>query len=115
MANYMTLLWIDWLVKHIDDCPVEKFLLDKTISDLKTDAITFMGQQPEAYAVAVLLYDKCNPFDNDNDNVLPFINWCFQKNKIKNENRTALVKNLRELSENSSTNDIITWYKALFA
>jgi hypothetical protein len=116
MANYMTLLWIDWLVKHIDDCPVEKFLLDKTISDLKTDAITFMGKQPEAYAVAVLLYDKCNPFKNNN--VLPFINWCFQKNKIKNENRTALVKNLRELDknpENYSTNDIIKWYNALFA
>jgi hypothetical protein len=113
MANYMTLLWIDWLVKHIDDCPVEKFLLNKTKSGLKKDAITFMGKQPEAYAVAVLLYDKCNPFKNNN--VLPFINWCFQKNKIKNENRTALVKNLRELSENYSTNDIITWYKALFA
>ncbi len=116
MANYMTLLWIDWLWEHINDCPVEKFLLDKTKSGLKTDAITFMGQQPEAYAVAVQLYEKCNPFDNDN--VLPFINWCFQKNKIKNENRTALVKNLRELDknpENYSTNDIITWYKALFA
>jgi hypothetical protein len=116
MANYMTLLWIDWLVKHIDDCPVEKFLLNKTKSGLKKDAITFMGKQPEAYAVAVLLYDKCNPFKNNN--VLPFINWCFQKNKIKNENRTALVKNLRELDknpENYSTNDIIKWYNALFA
>ena len=116
MANYMTLLWIDWLGEHINDCPVEKFLLDKTISDLKTDAITFMGQQPEAYAVAVLLYDKCNPFDNDN--VLPFINWCFQKNKIRDKNRTALVAHLRNLYKNPanySTNDIITWYKALFA
>lgn len=126
MANYMTLLWIDWLGEHINDCPVEKFLLDKNIIHLKEDAIRFMRDyQPEAYAVAVLLYDKCNPFDNDNDNVLPFINWCFQKNKIKNENRTALVKNLREFynnlreldknPENYSTNDIITWYKALFA
>lgn len=129
MANYMTLLWIDWLEDHINDCPVEKFLLlgkDKSILGLKTDAITFMGQQPEAYAVAEQLYAKCNPFNNknnnvlpfDNNNVLPFINWCFQKNKIKDKNRTALVKNLRELynnPDNYSTNDIITWYKALFA
>jgi hypothetical protein len=113
MANYMTLLWIDWLVKHIDDCPVEKFLLNKTKSGLKKDAITFMGKQPEAYAVAVQLYEKCNPFDNDN--VLPFINWCFQKNKIKDKNRTALVAHLRKNPANYSTNDIITWYKALFA
>lgn len=118
MANYMTLLWIDWLGEHIDidDCPVEKFLLDKTKSGLKTDAITFMERQPEAYAVAVQLYEKCNPFDNDN--VLPFINWCFQKNKIKDKNRKDLVGNLRELYKNPanySTNDIITWYKALFA
>ena len=127
MANYMTLLWIDWLGEHINDCPVEKFLLDKTKSGLKTDAIRFMGDyQPEAYAVAVQLYAKCNPFDNDNDNVLPFnnndvlpvINWCFQKNKIKDKNRKDLVGNLRELynnPDNYSTNDIITWYKALFA
>lgn len=118
MANYMTLLWIDWLGEHINDCPVEKFLLDKTKSGLKTDAITFMERQPEAYAVAVLLYKKCNPFDNDNANVLPFINWCFQKNKIKDKNRKDLVGNLRELynnQDNYSTNDIITWYKALFA
>lgn len=123
MANYMTLLWIDWLGKdtNIDDCPVEKFLLlgkDKSILDLKNDAITFMTQQPEAYAVAVQLYEKCNPFDNDNANVLPFINWCFQKNKIKDKNRKDLVGNLRELynnQDNYSTNDIITWYKALFA
>lgn len=129
MANYMTLLWIDWLEDHINDCPVEKFLLlgkDKSISDLKKDAITFMEQQPEAYAVAVQLYAKCNPFNNKNNNVLPFnnndvlpfINWCFQKNKIKDKNRKDLVGNLRELYKNSanySTNDIITWYKALFA
>ena len=126
MANYMTLLWIDWLVKHINDCPVEKFLLNKTKSGLKKDAIEFMKKQPEAYAVAVQLYAKCNPFpfDNDNvlpfdnDNVLPFINWCFQKNKIKDKNRKDLVGNLRELynkPDNYSTNDIITWYKALFA
>ena len=125
MANYMTLLWIDWLVKHINDCPVEKFLLNKTKSGLKKDAIEFMKKQPEAYAVAVQLYKKCNPFGKNNNNVLPFINWCFQKNEIKNENRTALVKNLREFynnlreldknPENYSTNDIITWYKALFA
>ena len=118
-ANYMTLLWIDWLTQHIDedDFKTEKYLLDQNIIHLKEDAIRFMRDyQPEAYAVAVQLYEKCNPFDNDN--VLPFINWCFQKNKIKNENRTALVKNLRELDknpENYSTNDIITWYKALFA
>ena len=129
MANYMTLLWIDWLGDHINDCPVEKFLLlgkDKSISDLKKDATTFMEQQPEAYAVAVQLYAKCNPFNNKNNNVLPFnnndvlpfINWCFQKNKIKDKNRKDLVGNLRELynkPDNYSTNDIITWYKALFA
>ena len=118
-ANYMTLLWIDWLTQHIDedDFKTEKYLLDQNIIHLKEDAIRFMRDyQPEAYAVAVQLYEKCNPFDNDN--VLPFINWCFQKNKIKVGNRTALVKNLRELyknPENYSTNDIITWYKALFA
>jgi hypothetical protein len=129
----MTLLWIDWLEDHINDCPVEKFLLlgkdknkDKTIQGLKNDAITFMEQQPEAYAVAVQLYAKCNPFNNKNNNVLPFnnndvlpfINWCFQKNKIKDKNRTALVAHLRNLynsQANYSTNDIITWYKALFA
>jgi hypothetical protein len=118
MANYMTLLWIDWLVKHINDCPVEKFLLNKTKSGLKKDAIEFMKKQPEAYAVAVQLYKKCNPFGKNNNNVLPFINWCFQKNEIKNENRTALVKNLRDFYQkpkNYSTNDIIKWYKALFA
>lgn len=117
MANYMTLLWIDWLGEHINDCPVEKFLLDKTKSGLKTDAITFMERQPEAYAIAVQLYDKCNPFDNDNANVLPFINWCFQKNKIKDENRTALVKNLRDFFKNEENNPkkIIEWYNALFA
>ena len=117
MANYMTLLWIDWLVKHINDCPVEKFLLNKTKSGLKKDAIEFMKKQPEAYAVAVQLYKKCNPFGKNN-NVLPFINWCFQKNKIKDENRTALVAHLRNLCNNQanySTNDIIKWYKALFA
>lgn len=117
-ANYMTLLWIDWLVKHINDCPVEKFLLNKTKSGLKKDAIEFMKKQPEAYAVAVQLYKKCNPFGNNNNNVLPFINWCFQKNEIKNENRTALVKNLRDFYQkptNYSTNDIIKWYNALFA
>lgn len=118
-ANYMTLLWIDWLTQHIDedDFKTEKYLLDQNIIHLKEDAIRFMRDyQPEAYAVAVQLYEKCNPFDNDN--VLPFINWCFQKNKIKAGNRTALVKNLRELYKNPknySTNDIITWYKALFA
>lgn len=123
MANYMTLLWIDWLGEHINDCPVEKFLLDKTKSGLKEDAIRFMRDyQPEAYAVAVQLYVKCNPFDKDNANVLPFINWCFQKNKIKDKNRKDLVGNLRKLyknkdnnQDNYSTNDIITWYKALFA
>lgn len=113
MANYMTLLWIDWLGEHINDCPVEKFLLDKTKSDLKNDAITFMKQQPEAYKVAVPLYTNCNPFD-ENGYTLPFFNWCFQKNKIKDENRTALVAHLRNIA-NYSTNDIITWYKALFA
>ena len=126
MANYMTLLWIDWLGDHINDCPVEKFLLNKTKSGLKKDAIEFMKKQPEAYAVAVQLYAKCNPFNNKNNNVLPFnnndvlpfINWCFQKNKIKDKNRKDLVGNLRELynkPDNYSTNDIITWYKALFA
>lgn len=118
-ANYMTLLWIDWLTRHIDedDFKTEKYLLDQNIIHLKEDAIRFMRDyQPEAYAVAVQLYEKCNPFDNDN--VLPFINWCFQKNKIKDENKTALVAHLRNLYNNQanySTNDIITWYKALFA
>ena len=137
-ANYMTLLWIDWLTRHIDedDFKTEKYLLDQNIIHLKEDAIRFMRDyQPEAYAVAVQLYAKCNPFYNDNvqlfdndnvlpfdnDNVLPFINWCFQKNKIKDKNRKDLVGNLRELynnnnnQDNYSTNDIITWYKALFA
>ena len=67
---------------------MQKFLLDKTKSGLVKDAIRFMERQPEAYAVAVLLYDKCNPFKNNN--VLPFINWCFQKNKIKNEYENSL-------------------------
>ena len=130
-ANYMTLLWIDWLTRHIDkdDFKTEKYLLDQNIIHLKEDnihplledAIQFMrDHQPEAYAVAVQLYKKCNPFNtfNNNNNVLPFINWCFQKNKIKDKNRKDLVGNLRELynnPDNYSTNDIITWYKALFA
>lgn len=123
-ANYMTLLWIDWLTQPIDqpidedDFKTEKYLLDQNIIHLKEDAIRFMRDyQPEAYAVAVQLYVKCNPFDKDN--VLPFINWCFQKNKIKDKNRKDLVGNLRKLKDNNqdnySTNDIITWYKALFA
>lgn len=133
-ANYMTLLWIDWLTRHLDEdgCKTEKNLLDQPLKEdnihpLKKDAIRFMEKQPEAYAVAVQLYAKCNPFPFDNDNVLPFdnanvlpvINWCFQKNKIKDKNRKNLVGNLRELYNNNpdnySTNDIITWYKALFA
>jgi hypothetical protein len=76
-----------------------------------------MEQQPEAYKVAVPLYTNCNPFD-ENGYTLPFFNWCFQKNKIKDENKTALVAHLRNLYNNQanySTNDIITWYKALFA
>ena len=76
MANYMTLLWIKWLEMHIDDCPTEKFLLDQ--NNLYQDAIKFMSTQPEAYAVAVPLYEKCNPFTGNY--VLPFLNWCFQKN-----------------------------------
>lgn len=117
MANYMTLLWIDWLGEHINDCPVEKFLLDKTKSGLKTDAIKFMTQQSKAYAVAVPLYTNCNPFD-ENAYTLPFFNWCFQKNKIKDENRTALVKNLRDFDNQNQENNpkkIIEWYNALFA
>lgn len=113
MANYMTLLWIDWLGEHINDCPVEEFLLLGK-DNLKNDAITFMEQQPEAYKVAVPLYTNCNPFD-ENGYTLPFFNWCFQKNKIKDKNRTALVAHLRKNPANYSTNDIITWYKALFA
>ena len=113
MANYMTLLWIDWLGEHINDCPVEEFLLLGK-DNLKNDAITFMEQQPEAYKVAVPLYTNCNPFD-ENGYTLPFFNWCFQKNKIKDKNRIALVAHLRKNPANYSTNDIITWYKALFA
>jgi hypothetical protein len=121
MANYMTLLWIDWLVKHINDCPVEKYLLGQNLSGLKDDAIEFMRQQPEAYAVAVPLYDKCNPFENNS--VLPFLNWCFQKNSIKVDNMKELVNNLREFYNSwknktpasNSLTDILNWYKKSFA
>ena len=120
MANYMTLLWIDWLVQHIDHCPVEEYLLGQNLSGLKDDAIKFMEQQPEAYAVAVPLYDECNP---KNNSVLPFLNWCFQKNSIKVDNMKELVNNLREFYDSwknktpasYSLTDILNWYKKSFA
>ena len=115
-ANYMTLLWIDWLSRHINDCAAEKSLLDQNREPLIKDAIKFMRDyQPEAYAVAVHLYKECNPFENNH--VLPVLNWCFQKNSIKDENRKTLVAKLRKFYQNPanySIKDIIEWYKALF-
>lgn len=115
-ANYMTLLWIDWLSWHINDCAAEKSLLENIEEPLIKDAIKFMRDyQPEAYAVAVHLYKECNPFENNH--VLPVLNWCFQKNSIKDENRKTLVANLRKFYQNPanySIKDIIEWYKALF-
>lgn len=126
MANYMTLLWIDWLVQHINDCPVEQYtveqyLLGQNLSGLKDDAIKFMEQQPEAYALAVPLYDICNPFKNNS--VLPFLNWCFQKNSIKVDNMKELVNNLREFYDSwknktpasYSLTNILNCYKKSFA
>lgn len=116
-ANYLTLLWIDWLSRHIDDCVAEKSLLGQNVYRLRTDAIEFMrDHQPEAYAVAVPLYEKCNPFAY-NEHVLPFLNWCFQKNKIQLENRNALVRHLHEFyndPENYSRKNILEWYQELF-
>ena len=113
MANYMTLLWINWLEKHIDDCPTEKFLLDQ--NNLYQDAITFMSKQPEAYAVAVPLYEKCNPFNGNY--VLPFLNWCFQKNSIEDDNGRKLVGKLCNFyrdSEKYDAEEILNWYRDLF-
>ena len=115
-ANYMTLLWIDWLSKHINDCAAEKSLLDQNREPLIKDAIKFMRDyQPEAYAVAVHLYKECNPFENNH--VLPVLNWCFQKNSIKDENRKTLVANLRKFYQNPanySVETILMWYRNLF-
>ncbi|MBR5603627.1 MAG: leucine-rich repeat protein [Bacteroidales bacterium] len=113
MANYMTLLWIDWLKRHIDDCPIEKFLLDQ--NNLYQDAIKFMSTQPEAYAVAVPLYEKCNPFNGNY--VLPFLNWCFQKNSIEDDNGRKLVGKLCNFyrdSEKYDAEEILNWYRDLF-
>ena len=113
MANYMTLLWINWLKRHIDDCPTEKFLLDQ--NTLYQDAIKFMSIQPEAYAVAVPLYEKCNPFNGEY--VLPFLNWCFQKNSIKDDSRRILVGKLCKFyrdSEEYDAEEILNWYRDLF-
>ena len=112
MANYMTLLWIDWLKRHIDDCPTEKFLLDQ--NTLYQDAINFMSTQPEAYAVAVPLYEKCNPFNGKY--VLPFLNWCFQKNSITDINRRILVGKLCKFYGNPEDDpeEILNWYDELF-
>ena len=113
MANYMTLLWIDWLKKHIDDCPIEKFLLDQ--NNLYQDAIKFMSTQPEAYAVAVPLYEKCNPFTGNY--VLPFLNWCFQKNSIKDDSIRILVGKLCKFygdSKEYDAEEILNWYCDLY-
>ena len=112
MANYMTLLWINWLERHIDDCPTEKFLLDQ--NNLYQDAIKFMSTQPEAYAVAVPLYEKCNPFTGNY--VLPFLNWCFQKNSITDKNSCILVRKLCVFYENpeDAPEEILKWYQKLF-
>lgn len=112
MANYMTLLWINWLERHIDDCPTEKFLLDQ--NNLYQDAIKFMSTQPEAYAVAVPLYEKCNPFTNNY--VLPFLNWCFQKNSITDTNSSILVGKLCKFYGNPEDDpeEILNWYDELF-
>jgi hypothetical protein len=115
MANYMTLLWIDWLKRHIDDCPIENFLLDQ--NTLYQDAIKFMSTQPEAYAVAVPLYEKCNPFNGKY--VLPFLNWCFQKNSITDINRKILVGKLCKFYTGSKRDsidaeEILKWYHELF-
>ena len=118
MANYMTLLWIDWLKRHIDNCATEKFLLGKNnLYKLHDDAIKFMSTQPEAYAVAVQLYEKCNPFNGKY--VLPFLNWCFQKNSITDINRRILVGKLCKFytgSKRDSTDaeEILKWYHELF-
>lgn len=112
MANYMTLLWIKWLEMHIDDCPTEKFLLDQ--NNLYQDAIKFMSTQPEAYAVAVPLYEKCNPFTGNY--VLPFLNWCFQKNSITDTNSCTLVRKLCMFYKNpkDAPEEILNWYHELF-
>lgn len=112
IANYMTLLWINWLERHIDDCPTEKFLLDQ--NNLYQDAIKFMSTQPEAYAVAVPLYEKCNPFTGNY--VLPFLNWCFQKNSITDTNSSILVRRLCAFYGNpeDAPEEILNWYHELF-
>ena len=118
MANYMTLLWIDWLKRHIDNCATEKFLLGKNnLYKLHDDAIKFMSTQPEAYAVAVPLYEKCNPFNGKY--VLPFLNWCFQKNSITDKNRRILVGKLCKFYTGSKRDsidaeEILKWYHELF-
>lgn len=118
MANYMTLLWIDWLKRHIDNCATEKFLLGKNnLYKLHDDAIKFMSTQPEAYAVAVPLYEKCNPFNGKY--VLPFLNWCFQKNSITDINRKILVGKLCKFYTGSKRDsidaeEILKWYHELF-
>lgn len=118
MANYMTLLWIDWLKRHIDNCATEKFLLGKNnLYKLHDDAIKFMSTQPEAYAVAVPLYEKCNPFNGKY--VLPFLNWCFQKNSITDINRRILVGKLCKFYTGSKRDsidaeEILKWYHELF-